>query len=54
MLKIGAFSSMLSIYIDNIDEKAPILSKKVTKYYVYAIEIKLDGGMNEDGAKSSL
>lgn len=42
------------IYIDNIDEKAPILSKKVTKYYVYAIEIKLDGSMNEEGAKSSL
>ncbi|MEY8715617.1 SurA N-terminal domain-containing protein [Francisella philomiragia] len=42
------------IYIDNIDEKAPMLSKKVTKYYVYAIEIKLDGGMTEEGAKSSL
>ncbi|GMN90087.1 SurA N-terminal domain-containing protein [Francisella sciaenopsi] len=42
------------IYIDNIDERAPMLSKKVTKYYVYAIEIKLDGGMTEEGAKSSL
>ena len=42
------------IYMDNLDEKAPILSKKVTKYYVYAIEIKLDGSMTEEGAKSSL
>lgn len=42
------------IYIDNLDEKAPILSKKVTKYYVYAIEIKLNGSMTEEGAKSSL
>lgn len=42
------------IYIDNLDEKAPILSKKMTKYYVYAIEIKLNGSMTEEGAKSSL
>ncbi|WP_150463751.1 SurA N-terminal domain-containing protein [Francisella sp. XLW-1] len=42
------------IYVDNIDDKAPMLSKKVAKYYVYAIEIKLDGGMTEEGAKSSL
>ena len=42
------------IYIDNLDEKTPILSKKMTKYYVYAIEIKLNGSMTEEGAKSSL
>lgn len=42
------------IYIDNLDEHAPILSKNVKKYYVYAIEIKLSSGMTEKGAKDAL
>ncbi|ASG67711.1 chaperone SurA [Francisella halioticida] len=42
------------IYIDNLDEYAPILSKNIKKYYVYAIEIKLSNGMTAKGAKDAL
>ncbi|WP_150466570.1 SurA N-terminal domain-containing protein [Francisella sp. SYW-9] len=42
------------IYVDNLDEHAPVLSKNVKKYYVYAIEIKLSNGMTEKGAKDAL
>ncbi|GAB4223945.1 MAG: SurA N-terminal domain-containing protein [Francisella sp.] len=42
------------IYVDNIEEKPPILNKKVKKYYVYAIEVKLNDSMNDQGAKSYL
>lgn len=42
------------IYVDHVDEQAPLVSKKITKYFVYAIAIKLDGGMNDDGAKNVL
>lgn len=47
-------NTLQMIYLNDINEQAPILSKKITKYRVYAIEIKLDGSMTEDGAKSSL
>lgn len=42
------------IYIDNIDEQAPLVSKEITKYYAYAIAIKLDGSMDDEGAKNAL
>ncbi|WP_234384998.1 SurA N-terminal domain-containing protein [Allofrancisella guangzhouensis] len=42
------------IYIDNIHTQAPLLSKEITKYYVYGIVIKVGGSMTEKGAKSSL
>ncbi|AIT09159.1 peptidylprolyl isomerase [Candidatus Francisella endociliophora] len=47
-------NTLQMVYIDNLNEQAPMLSKKITKYYVYAIEIKLDGSMTEEGAKNSL
>lgn len=47
-------NTLQMIYINKINTEAPLLSKKITKYHVYAIEIKLDGSMTEDGAKSSL
>ncbi|MFT4693638.1 MAG: peptidyl-prolyl cis-trans isomerase SurA [Francisella sp.] len=42
------------IYIDNLEENAPLMTKKITKYFVYAIAIKLDGSMSDDGAKNTL
>jgi peptidyl-prolyl cis-trans isomerase SurA len=46
--------SLQMIYIDNLEEDAPLMSKKITKYFVYAIVIKLDGSMTDDGAKNAL
>lgn len=42
------------VYVDNLNEKAPALSKKIIKYYVHAIEIKLDNSMTDEGAQNSL
>ncbi|QLE79808.1 peptidylprolyl isomerase [Francisella sp. Scap27] len=42
------------IYVDHVDEQAPLVSKKITRYFVYGIVIKLDGSMNDDGAKNAL
>lgn len=47
-------NTLQMIYLNKVNEQATLLSKKITKYRVYAIEIKLDGGMTEEGAKSSL
>ncbi len=47
-------SSLQMIYIDNLEKDAPLMSKKITKYFVYAIVIKFDGSMTDDGAKDAL
>ncbi|MED7819779.1 MULTISPECIES: SurA N-terminal domain-containing protein [unclassified Francisella] len=47
-------NTLQMVYVNDLDEHAPMLSKSVKKYYVYAIEIKLSTGMTEKGAKDAL
>ena len=46
--------SLQMIYIDHLETDAPLMTKKITKYFVYAIAIKLDSSMKDDGAKNAL
>ena len=47
-------NTLQMIYIDNLETGAPLMTKKIIKYFVYAIAVKLDGAMNDNGAKNSL
>ena len=47
-------NSLQMVYIDNLETDAPLMTKKITKYFVYAIVIKIDGSMDHDGAKNTL